>query len=114
MKTRRGFTLIETVFAIFIFSVGALGLAATMAVIARSLGAAGAGERAARIASSRLEAIRSMSCGGQSGTESTQGFRSEWSVAPQNSVVSIVERVTYFVAGASRTDTYTATVPCAH
>jgi Tfp pilus assembly protein PilV len=111
-RARPGFTLIETVFAIFIFAVGVLGLAATTAVIARSLAVAAARERSGRIGSAQLETLRSLSCGGQSGSESSQGFRSEWTVAAGTSGASIVERVTYPAAGTTRTDTYTAIVPC--
>lgn len=112
-RARPGFTLIETVLAIFIFTVGALGLAATTAVITRSLAVAAARERSARIASARLETLRSLPCGGQSGSESSHGFQSAWTVAPPSSGASIVERVTYLAAGTTRTDTYSATVPCA-
>ena len=111
-RARAGFTLIETVFAIFIFSVGALGFAATATVMVRSLAVAAARERSARIASARLETLRSLPCGGQSGSELTQGFQSAWTVVPANSGVSIVEQVTYSAAGATRTDTYKAIVPC--
>ena len=113
MKKRTGFTLIETVFAIFIFSIGALGFAATTAVILRSLAVATVRERSARIASARLETLRPLACGGQSGGETTQGVQSVWTVAPTNAGASVVERVTYVAAGGTRTDTYTAFVPCA-
>lgn len=113
-RARDGFTLIETVFAIFIFSVGALGFAATSAEILRSLALAAARERAARIASARIETLRSLPCGGQSGSEIAQGFQSIWAVAPASPVASVVERVTYSAAGTTRIDTYRASVPCAH
>lgn len=113
MKRRAGFTLIETVFAVFVFCIGALGLAATTAVILRSLAIAAARERSARIASARLETLRSLSCGGQSGSETTQGFQSTWTVDPSSGGATIVERVTYLAAGSSRSDTYTLTIPCA-
>lgn len=113
MMKRTGFTLIETVFAIFIFSVGALGFAATTAVILRSLGVSTARERSARIAAARLETLRSQRCGASSGSETTQSVQSVWTVAPTGSGASLVERVTYMAAGSLRTDAYALTVPCA-
>ncbi|MBA3645930.1 MAG: prepilin-type N-terminal cleavage/methylation domain-containing protein [Gemmatimonadaceae bacterium] len=112
MRSRRAFTLIETIFAIFIFSVGALGFAATTAIIVRSLAVAAARERAARAASARLETLRTLSCTAQSGSDTRDGFQSSWSVSPAPSGVSVVDRVTYTAAGGMRTDTYSAVFPC--
>jgi len=107
-----GFTLIECVFAIFIFSVGALGLAATTGFLLRSLAGASARERSAWIAAARIETIRASSCAGESGSERSNGIQSTWTVVPASSGLSVIERVTYFAAGSVRTDTYTAVVPC--
>jgi len=113
MTTRRGFTLIETVFAIFVFSVGALGFAATTATVLRSLAVAGARERSARIAAARLEILRSQGCAAQSGSELKQGFQSEWTASPGAAGMSVLERVTYTTASGVRTDSYAAFLPCA-
>ena len=113
MHKRAGFTLIETVFAIFIFSVGALGFAATTAVIVRSLGVAAARERAARAASARLETLRSTACSAQSGSDTRDGIQSAWTVVAANNAVSVTDRVTYIAAGSVRTDIFSAVFPCA-
>jgi prepilin-type N-terminal cleavage/methylation domain-containing protein len=113
MGRRSGFTLIETVFAIFIFAIGALGLAGTTAVVIRSLAVSGARERSARIASARVETLRSLSCGAaQSGSESINGIQTSWSVSPTGAGLSITATVSYSVGGSMRSDSYATLAPC--
>ena len=113
LRHRRGFTLIETVFAIFIFAVGALGLAATTAVVIRSLAQAAVRERAVRIASNRLETLRALSCAGaRNGTESVQGIRASWTLSPGGSLMSATTTVTYTIEGLPRTESYSVVFPC--
>ncbi len=109
----RGFTLIELVLAIFIFSVGALGLAATTAQITRSLAATAMRERALKIASARIEELRSLSCASaRSGSETVNGIVSGWTVSASGMRITILESVTYTLNGLGRTDTYRAFVRC--
>lgn len=110
---RGAFTLIETVFAILVFSVGALGLAATSAVIIRALRDNGVRERAARIASSRLEIVRNAACGqAQNGTETNRGITSSWVVSPAGALDSAIVTVTYSLGASAHTDSYTSLFPC--
>lgn len=112
-RPRCGFTLIETIFAIFVFSVGALGLAATSAVMLRSLKDDGARDRAARIASSRLEIVRNLACGrAQNGSEIDRGITSRWVVSPAGALDSAIVTVTYSTGARSHTDSYTSLFPC--
>ena len=110
---RAGYTLIELVVALLVFSVGGLGLVATSAVIGRELSANAVRERAGRIAATRLE-ILAAECGvATGGRETIGGIRSEWSVSfPDSSRVSLVESVTYPTRRGGRTDTYRAVLPC--
>jgi prepilin-type N-terminal cleavage/methylation domain-containing protein len=113
LKARRGFSLIELIFAIFILSVGALGLAATSALVIKSIAEAAARERGARVASSRLETLHSLGCGqAQSGSEITQGIQSAWTVTISGQVVSAVATVSYVLGGRTRTDTYSSLFSC--
>lgn len=112
-RLRRAFTLIETVFAIFIFSVGTLGLAATTAVVIRSLGQSAARERAAKMASSRLEILRSLACGkAQNGSEAKEGVESMWTISLSGDQITAVSTVTYPLNGTARTESYSALFPC--
>lgn len=114
MKRRTGFTLIEMVFAVFIFAVGALGLAATSAVVLRTLGESSARERASRIASSRIETIRSLACSAaQSGSEVRGGMTSVWTVSRSGSGLSASVRVSYVAGGLPRSEALSSEIPCA-
>jgi prepilin-type N-terminal cleavage/methylation domain-containing protein len=108
-----GYTLIEVVVALLIFTVGALALAASSAVVARAMAMNALRERAGRVASSRIEVIKSQ-CGiAASGRETVQQIESAWAVTrTDSSRVSVTESVSYFSPGASHTETYRATVWC--
>ena len=109
----KGYTLIETIVAVLLFSLGGLALASTSAVIGRGLKADGIRERAARIAASRLEAISAECRTATSGREELEQIDSEWSVSlPGPSQVSVVETVSYITAKGRRTDRYRALLWC--
>jgi prepilin-type N-terminal cleavage/methylation domain-containing protein len=113
LRIRAGFTLIETVFAMFVFSVGALALAATTALVMRSLGESALRERAARIAAARLETLRSLGCGqAQSGTEQRGGFQTTWTVSPSSGPISAVTTISYSLYGKSRAESYSSLFAC--
>jgi prepilin-type N-terminal cleavage/methylation domain-containing protein len=110
---RGGYTLIELVVALLIFTIGALGLVATSAVIGRELRANATREHAGRTAASRLEILATACRGAAGGRETIGGIESEWSVDfPDSSRVSLRESVTYQTRRGGRTDTYRAIVPC--
>jgi prepilin-type N-terminal cleavage/methylation domain-containing protein len=112
-RARGGFTLIETVFAIFIFAVGALALAGTTTIVIRTLAEAGARERATRIATNRLETLRGLSCGSaHGGGEAVQGVQSTWTVSPSGGLSSATVTVTYPIGNGPRTERYSLLFPC--
>lgn len=114
VRRRAGYTLIELIVALLVFTVGVLGLVATSAVIGRELGANAVRERAGRIAATRLEVLAAQCRGATAGGETITGIRSEWSVDPSDSSrVSLIESVTYPTRRGGRTDIYRAVLPCA-
>ena len=60
---RRGFSLIELMVAIVLLSVGMLALAGSSATVLRSMTTAAMQTRAANLAGSQLDAMRSAGCG---------------------------------------------------
>ena len=109
----RGFTLIETILALLIFSVGALALAGTAALVGRELNVDDLRERATRIAASRVEVLRAGCPAATSGSEIIGRVTSQWSVTPGESArVSVTESVSYASWKGSRTDTYRAVLKC--
>jgi prepilin-type N-terminal cleavage/methylation domain-containing protein len=113
MRRQAGYTLIELIVALLVFSVGGLGLVATSAVIGRELIANAARERAGRIAATRIEILAAHCRGATAGVETIAGIRSEWSADfPDSSRVSLLESVTYPTRRGGRTDIYRALLPC--
>ena len=60
-----GYTLVETLVAIFVFCVGALALTGTSAVVARQLRANAVRELAARVDANRIELLLSQCARGR-------------------------------------------------
>ncbi len=110
---RCGYTLVEIVLALFIFTVGALAVAAAMTAYARSTAVNIMRDRATRIASSRIEVMRAGSCAAaRGGSELIRGVRSAWIVIPSATEVVITEEASYDVAGRHFTQTYRGVLPC--
>ncbi len=113
-RPRTGYTLIEIVVALLLFSVGGLALTATSAVVGRELSANGSRERAGRIAATRLEMLRASCRNASNGLEYVGRIKSEWSVDfLDSSRLAVLESITYPTKQGTRTDHYRATMPCA-
>ena len=113
IRLRIGYTLIEIVVAIFLFSVGGLALVATSAIVGRELNVNATRERARRIAATRLEMLRAGCHSAIGGREQIGPIESEWSVARSDSSrLSVVESITYPTRQAARTDAYRITLAC--
>ena len=110
---RIGYTLIEIVVAIFLFSVGGLALVATSAIVGRELTVNVARERAGRIAATRLEMLRAGCRSAISGHEAFGGIESQWSVGGSDSSrLNVMESITYPARQGFRTDVYRGTLSC--
>jgi len=111
-RTPLGLTLIEVIVAMLLFSVGALGLAASSAAISRQMTMSLLRSRSSVIARTRNEGAQSRSCASTSGgSETVQGVRSTWAVATGNtmSVDQILERNT---ANGMHIDQFRSAVLC--
>ena len=108
-----GYTLVEVVVAVMLFTVGALALVATSAVIGRELNANAIRERAGRMAGTRIEMLGAGCRGATGGHEASGGIESTWSADFRDSAhVTVLESVIYPTRRGSRTDTYRVTIPC--
>lgn len=113
VRSTGGYTLVEIVVALLVFTVGGLALAASSAVVARGMAANAIRELAGRIASSRIEVLKSQCPTATSGSETVQQIESQWSVVGRDSSrISVVESVSYRSAGSWRTDIYRAELAC--
>jgi prepilin-type N-terminal cleavage/methylation domain-containing protein len=108
-----GYTLIETVVAILVFSVGVLALAASSAAIGRALVANSRRELAARIATNRLEQVRAGCSVARSGSEWHADIRSVWTVNRDRvGLVTALESVSYSGGRGLLTDDYSSLIVC--
>ena len=116
MRRRIGYTLIETIVAILIFSAGGLALAAGSAVIARTMAVNGRRESATRLAASRLEQIRSSCEGATNGADSVAGVRVRWNVAQNGGNGGVTSAatvtVTYSTPAGARSETFRVSFAC--
>jgi Tfp pilus assembly protein PilV len=106
-----GYTLIETIVAVLLFTVGGLALASTAGLVGRQLGTDSQRETAARVAASRMEKLRA-DCRVPSGQERVNGIESAWSVMRDGSTVRVTGTVSYATWSGPRSDTYTFSFLC--
>jgi type IV pilus assembly protein PilV len=111
---RAGFTLVEVMVAMLIFTIGLLGLATTSAVVVRQMGDAGRMGVAAAVAEARMEKLRVANCktAVASASDTVRTVISTWSVTPQTRSTRIDVTVTYVTRNGSRSQSYRSTVPC--
>lgn len=115
LRARAGFTIVEMVVAIMVFTIGVMGLAGTAAYVARQMNGGAQQTLAATIAQSRIDSIAGTGCravGG--GTATRKGISERWTIdRPANfNVLRITEQVTWTSGRSTRTQVYTASFPC--
>lgn len=112
MNVRSGYTLIEVVVAMLVFTVGGLALAAGSAVVGRAMSVNGRRENATRFAVGKLEQFRS-SCGTVgSGVDSAGGAVLRWSVLGRPSSITVDETVSYPTPFGTHNETLRASFEC--
>jgi prepilin-type N-terminal cleavage/methylation domain-containing protein len=109
----RGYTLVEVIVALVVFTIGALGLVAGSAIVVREIGTGGVRGEAARMATSRQEIVRSACTAAQSGSETRGSITSAWTVSPIDSTRAMLAgTVSYTISRGPRSQTYSFTVGC--
>lgn len=109
---RSGYTLLEIVVALLVFTVGALALAGSSALVARAMGSDAVRDHAERVAVSRIEILKSVCEAAQSGSERVGGISSEWQVSREASRIDIQESVGFGSAEGPRTLEYKSRYWC--
>lgn len=108
-----GYTLIEIIVALVVFTTGALGLAAGSAIVAREMAANGTRAAAARLAQNRQETVRSACRTAQSGSESSGSITSAWTVSRiDSSRVSLAGTISYPTYRGTRSESYSLSFWC--
>jgi type II secretory pathway component PulJ len=108
-----GYTLIETIVALLLFTIGGLALVSTSALVGREMNTNAAREHAGRMAASRLEILGAGCRRAMSGRETSRQVESEWSVAFFDSArLSVVETVSYPALDGRHIDQFRAVLSC--
>ena len=118
-QSRRGFTIVELLVAIMLFSVGVLALAGTSASITAMTGTSAHRVRAAAAATSHFEKLRSLSCAELADSkyaEEERGISTSWTANLIPFDHPRVAEVTMFVVvaerGGERTLTFKSVFTC--
>jgi len=109
----RGFALVELIVALLLFAIGGLALAGTSALIGRALNVDVQRERAARLASRRIEILFAACHNAANGNQVAPPINSEWTVTrPDAGHIEVSESVSYPSSNGRRTDLYRALGVC--
>ena len=107
-----GYTLVEIIVALLVFTIGALALAASSGIVAGAMANNAARELAARTAVSRLETIASQCATATSGHEAVWQIESEWVTTTGPATTDVTEAVRCPALGRSCSAKYRATIWC--
>ena len=124
-RNRKGFTIVETLVAVIILSIGVLALATTVGGITRMMSSGQQKTRAATVAASILDSLRSNAyasipkCSGLSNGSKTTGmygarYASSWTITGAGTSRDVTIRVAYRVGPRLQGDTLVSTIhpPC--
>lgn len=113
-RARKGFTLIELMVAMIVFTIGVLAMMSSAGSVMTMMGGSQRRTVAATVAEARFERLRAQSCAQHTaGTTTTQGVRETWQIVPLTLADDVTVVVTYPAAGGRIvTQTYRTFVPC--
>jgi prepilin-type N-terminal cleavage/methylation domain-containing protein len=110
--TTAGYTLVEIIVALMVFTVGALALAGSSGVVARAMAGNARRELAARIAISRIETIASQCGTATSGREVISQIESDWVTTRDPRTTEVTESLRCPALGRGCTVSFRATIWC--
>ena len=112
-RSRSGFTIVEVVVAIMIFTVGLLAMAGTASLIMMTVAGSRTRSVAATVAESRFEQLRAQTCAAHiGGAAITRGLRETWSVKPLARADDVTVVVTMLNNHRTRTQLFRSYLPC--
>jgi len=113
LRARRGWTLVELLVALMIFSVGALAMVATSANVITLMTGAKNRALAASLATARLERMRSQPCAAHTSDSTTSsGISQSWQVVKLARADDVTVRVTFVANRRSQTRIYRSFITC--
>jgi prepilin-type N-terminal cleavage/methylation domain-containing protein len=111
--SRRGYTVVELIVAIMIFTIGLLAMAGTASLIMMTIAGSRTRTVGAAVAESRFEQLRAQTCTAHTGgTAVTRGVREDWSVIPIARADDVIVVITMVTNHRTRTQTFKSYLPC--
>jgi prepilin-type N-terminal cleavage/methylation domain-containing protein len=113
-QSERGFTIIEMMIAVMVFSVGLLALAGTASIIMTTLTTSQSRSIATSVAESRFERIGATPCASRvfSGSAVTRGITETWSVERLARADDVTVSVSYLSQHQPRSEQFRTFLPC--
>jgi prepilin-type N-terminal cleavage/methylation domain-containing protein len=110
---QRGYTIVEMLVAIMIFTVGLLAMAGTASLIMSTLAGSRTRSVAAAVAESRFDRLRAQSCAAHvGGSAVTRGVREDWSVRQLARADDVTVVVTINNRHRTRTQAFRSYIQC--
>ena len=111
--SRRGYTLVEMLVAIMLFTIGLLAMAGTASLVTMALAGSRTRSVAAAVAESRFDRLRAQTCSAHtSGTAVTRGVREDWSVRQLARADDVTVVVTIISNHRTQTQSFRTYIPC--
>ena len=112
-SSRRGYTIIELLVSIMIFTIGLLAMAGTASLIMSTLAGSRTRSVGAAVAESRFDRLRGQTCTAHAnGTAVTRGVREDWSVKPLARADDVTVVITMVSNHRIRTQAFRTYIPC--
>lgn len=109
----RGYTLVEMLVAIMLFTIGLLAMAGTASLVTVALAGSRTRSVAAAVAESRFDWLRAQTCSAHTGgTAVTRGVREDWRVQPLARADDVTVVVTIVSNRRTRTQSFSTYIPC--
>jgi prepilin-type N-terminal cleavage/methylation domain-containing protein len=113
VRSERGYTIIELLVAVMIFSVGLLGMAGTASVIMSTVTSTKSRTIAASVAESRFERMRATACVSRAGGSAvSRGISETWTLNRLTRADEVTVNVSFLSSHRKRTETFRSYLPC--
>jgi type IV pilus modification protein PilV len=112
-RARPGFTLVELLVALMVFSIGALAMVATSANVMTMISASKNRAIAAAVAEARLERMRGQPCTAhRTDSTTTNGVKEVWTTVALARADDVTVKVTFVSNHKNQTRIYRSFLPC--